>query len=149
MTNHPWNFPKLYYVLIDHDYEPERVHPYDAGLDLKTPVSIDLPAKDAVIIDLKFRVAIPEGYEGKLESKSGLNVKFDVLCPGGVIDSHYTGTVKAKMYNLGDNDYHFNEGDKIVQLVVIPVATPEPTRCNELPNENTDRGDNGFGSTGR
>lgn len=148
MTN-PWNFPKLYYALIDHDYEPERAHPYDAGLDLKTPVSIDLPAKDAVIIDLKFRVAIPEGYEGKLESKSGLNVKFNVLCPGGVIDSHYTGTVKAKMYNLGDNDYHFNEGDKVVQLVVIPVATPEPMRCNELPNENTDRGDNGFGSTGR
>ena len=149
MTNYPWNFPKLYYALINHNYEPERAHPYDAGLDLKTPVSVNLPAKDAVIVDLKFRVAIPEGYEGKLESKSGLNVKFDILCPGGVIDSHYTGTVKAKMYNLGNNDYHFNKGDKIVQLVIIPVATPEPMRCDELPNENTDRGDNGFGSTGR
>ena len=133
----------------DHDFEPVREHPYDAGIDLKTPISIDLKAHNSVKVDLQFRVAIPEGYEGKLESKSGLNINFDTLCPGGVVDSHYTGSVVAKMYNFGDSDYHFNAGDKIVQLVIRPVPLPVPNRCKELPNENTDRGNGGFGSTGR
>ena len=51
--------------------------------------------------------------------------------------------------NIEDSDYHFNVGDKIVQLVIRPVALPVPNRCKELPNENTDRGNDGFGSTGR
>lgn len=132
--------------MMDGAYEPVRGHSDDAGLDLRTPVDVVIPAGGSATIDTKVCVGIPKGYYGKLESKSGLNVKHDVVCLGGVIDSGYTGSVVVKLYNLGKSDYNFKAGDKVVQMIVNPCMISEIEYVSDL--EDTERGDNGFGSTG-
>ena len=79
-------------------------------------------------------------------SKSGLNVKHDITSTG-LIDSGYTGSIKVKLYNHGGYDYRVEKGDKIGQFVVIPVKTLSLKLSDTL--DDSDRGNNGFGSTGR
>ena len=142
---------------------PTRAHPWDAGLDLYAPCdtvvekahtygsgydgsfhgSVYIGCK---IIDTGVHVEIPEGYVGLIKSKSGLNVNHG-LTAEGVIDAHYTGSIRVKLYNHTDATYHFKAGDKIAQLVIVPCLLPELELVDSL--EETDRGDNGFGSTGR
>lgn len=127
-------------------YMPERAHSEDAGYDLRSPAAYTLRCLDSVVIDTGVHVQIPLGYVGMLKSKSGLNVLHDIVGEG-VIDSGYTGSIRVKLYNNGVCDYKFNAGDKISQLVILPIFTPELELVDEL--EDTERGDNGFGSTGR
>ena len=127
-------------------YMPERAHSADAGYDLRSPVKGRLYAGEAVVIDTGVHVEIPQGYVGMLKSKSGLNVKHDIVGEG-VIDSGYTGSIRVKLYNHGSESYMIETGDKISQLVILPIITPELELVTEL--EETDRGNNGFGSTGR
>lgn len=127
-------------------YLPERAHSADAGYDLRSPIECRLYAGEAVVIDTGVHVEIPVGYAGMLKSKSGLNVKHDIVGEG-VIDSGYTGSIRVKLYNHGSESYMIEVGDKISQLVILPIITPDLELVTEL--EETDRGDNGFGSTGR
>lgn len=126
---------------------PVRGHPDDAGLDLRAPKHMRVPAHDSVVIGTGVHLEIPKGYFGKLESKSGLNVKNGIVCCGGVIDSGYTGAIVVKLYNLSDNDYYIRGGDKIAQLIIQPCETPELELVDKL--EGSERGNKGFGSTGR
>ena len=128
-------------------YMPIRVHETDAGLDLRTPKRVTVPAHGSAIIDTGVHIALPSGYYGKLESKSGLNVKHNVVSLGGTIDEPYRGSIVAKLYNLGDTDYTFEEGDKVVQMVIQPYIAPDLEEVDEL--DETDRGESGFGSSGR
>lgn len=128
-------------------FMPVRAHKTDAGLDLRAKEDTLILAGGWATFDTGVHIAIPEGYFGKLESKSGLNVKHSIVSHGGVIDSGYTGSIKVKLYNHGAEDYHFIRGDKIVQLIIQPYEAPEMVVVNEL--DDTDRGANGFGSTGR
>lgn len=146
---------KMNVMLEDGAYMPERAHEADAGYDLRTPEDFVLQKSvfnpivnglSYVTIDTGVHVEIPEGYVGMLKSKSGLNVRDDIIGEG-VIDSGYTGSIKVKLYNLGGNTKIFKRGDKIIQLVIMPIITPELEEVDEF--EDTDRGDNGFGSTGR
>lgn len=125
---------------------PVRAHPTDAGLDLRSPVNEFVPSFGSAIIDTGVHVEIPEGYVGMLKSKSGLNV-WDDITSEGVIDSGYTGSIVIKLYNHGGTNKYIREGDKISQLVILPIITPTLELVDEL--EPTERGDNGFGSTGR
>lgn len=127
-------------------YMPERAHNADAGYDLRSPVKHRLYSGEAVVIDTGVHVQIPEGYVGMLKSKSGLNVRHDIVGEG-VIDSGYTGSICVKLYNHGPQSYIIEAGDKISQLVILPIFTPDLELVDEL--EETDRGNNGFGSTGR
>lgn len=134
-------------VLLDPGaYMPERAHSADAGYDLRSPIKCRLYAGEAVVIDTGVHVEIPVGYAGMLKSKSGLNVKHDIVGEG-VIDSGYTGSICVKLYNHGSESYMIEVGDKISQLVILPIIMPELELVEEL--EETDRGNNGFGSTGR
>lgn len=126
-------------------FMPTRAHDTDAGLDLRTPITVTVPARGSAIIDTGVHIAIPFNTVGIIKSKSGLNVKHG-LTSDGVIDEGYTGSIVAKIINHSDKDYTFNRGDKIVQFVVFPVKYPELELVDEL--EPTERGDNGFGSTG-
>lgn len=83
---------------------------------------------------------------GFLKSKSGLNVNNNITSEG-VIDMGYVGSIVVKLYNHGTEDYHVKRGDKISQLVILPILTPELEQVNVL--DETARGDAGFGSTGR
>lgn len=127
-------------------YMPERAHSADAGYDLRSPVKGRLYAGEAVVIDTGVHVQIPTGFVGMLKSKSGLNVKHDIVGEG-VIDSGYTGSIRVKLYNHGSESYMIEVGDKISQLVILPIITPELELVTVL--EETERGCNGFGSTGR
>lgn len=128
---------------------PTRAHDADAGLDLYTPEGFTLLSFgeiDNYTVDTGVHIEIPEGYVGMLKSKSGLNVYWGVVTEG-VIDAGYTGSIKVKLYNMSMNYREFKRGAKIAQLVILPVVTPAPKLVDKFAE--TERGDNGFGSTGR
>lgn len=127
-------------------YMPERAHRYDAGLDIRAREGKIVPAHGSAIFDTGVHVAIPEGYVGMLKSKSGLNVKHGITSEG-VIDAEYTGSIVAKLYNHSDVDYEVRKGNKITQLIIQRVALFDVELVCAL--DDSERGDNGFGSTGR
>lgn len=132
--------------LDDNAYPPERAHKLDAGYDLRTPVNVTVPAHGSAVIDTGVHMLIPAGYVGFLKSKSGLNVLHD-LTGTGTIDAGYTGSIRVKLYNHGDTPHEFKISDKIIQIVLLPIYTPKIHNVYSLPI--TERGTNGFGSTGR
>lgn len=128
-------------------YAPSRAHDTDAGMDLRTPVAVTVPAHGSAVVDTGVHVQLPPNTVGMLKSKSGLNVKHGITSEG-VIDVGYTGAIKVKLYSHGDDDYVFEAGDKITQLVILPLAyVGGLEQVSEL--DDSDRGDDGFGSTGR
>lgn len=134
-------------IMLDNGaHMPSRAHDADAGLDLRTPIPVTVPAYGSVAVDTGVHVALPRGCAGLLVGKSGLNVRHDITSTG-LIDEEYTGSIVVKLYNHGGEEYGFEAGDKITQLVVIPVVR-EPLEQVSAFNA-TERGDNGFGSTGR
>lgn len=125
---------------------PTRAHTTDAGMDLYAREDTVVPARGSVSIDTGVHIELPEGTVGMLKSKSGLNVKHGITSEG-VIDVGYTGSIVAKLYNHSDVAYDVCAGDKITQLVIMPYLAPDLEIVDEL--DETDRGDNGFGSSGR
>ncbi len=135
-------------VMLDEGaYMIERAYDTDAGYDIRTPRRVVVHRNDSVVIDTGVHILIDEGMFGKIESKSGLNTNHSVVSHGGVVDSWYTGSIRVKMYNHGGKDYIFEKGDKIVQIIFHRYEAPEFELVNEL--EETKRGNNGFGSSGR
>lgn len=132
--------------LDDFAFIPERAHNTDAGLDLKSPICIEIPSRSSAVIDTGVHVDLPIGTVGFLKSKSGLNVNHDITSDG-VIDVGYTGSIKVKLYNHGIIPYQVLRGDKITQLVVVECHFPDVEIVEEL--DVTERGNKGFGSTGR
>lgn len=127
-------------------YMPERAHTTDAGADLRTPHDVIVMPNDSVVIDTGVHIELPPNTVGMLKSKSGLNVKHGITSEG-VIDVGYTGSIRVKLYNHSDKPCELKAGDKVSQLVVMPILTPSFELVDEL--EETERGDGGFGSTGR
>jgi dUTP pyrophosphatase len=125
---------------------PERAHKADAGLDLFSPIRKVIRSNDWESIDTGVHVEIPKGYVGMITSKSGLMAK-DGITSRGTIDSGYTGSIKAVLFNHSRKDYIVEKGQKITQLVLMPIITPEVEIVDSL--EETERGSKGFGSTGR
>jgi dUTP pyrophosphatase len=125
---------------------PTRAHKTDAGLDLYSRETQIISAKESAVFDTGVHIELPRNTVGFLKSKSGLNVKYGITNEG-VIDVGYTGSIKVKLYNNSGRDYLVNRGDKISQLVILPLITLELEEVDSL--EETERGDNGFGSSGR
>lgn len=125
---------------------PDRAHGTDAGADLRSPVETVIPARGSCIIDTGVHIQLPHGYVGMLKSKSGLNVRHGITSEG-VIDEGYTGQIKAKLYNHSGHPYGVMRGDKITQLVIVPCEYVDFDLVDDL--EDSERGDGGFGSTGK
>lgn len=125
---------------------PTRAHANDAGLDLYARETKVILARGSAIFDTGVHVELPVFTAGLIVSKSGLNTKHG-LTSTGLIDAGYTGSIKVKLYNHGNEDYTVHAGDKISQLVVMSILTPHVVEVEDL--DETDRGDGGFGSTGR
>lgn len=137
---------KMKIMLDEGAFMPTRAHDADAGLDLYAREDTIVPAKESAKFDTGVHVEIPPDMVGFLKSKSGLNVKHG-LTSEGVIDEGYTGSIVVKIYNHSGYDYMVKRGDKISQLVILPIAKPTLELVDSL--EDTDRGSNGFGSSGR
>lgn len=151
--------------LDDFAYMPDRAHFDDAGIDLYSPVEVVIAPGKAVCIDTGVHVQLP--YEviccksreddsdiykkrktcGIIFGRSSLAVKHNITSFMGLIDFGYTGSITVRLRNEGDEPYTIHEGEKISQLVVTPVLTPHLHQVEEL--RETERGDNGFGSTGK
>lgn len=134
-------------VCLDNEAKmPTRAHDLDAGYDLYAVNSGLIYADSSLTFDTGVHMQIPAGYVGFVKAKSGLNVNHGLTCTG-VVDAGYTGSIKVKLYNHGNVAYFVNPGDKIAQLVLLPIYTPELELVDKL--EETERGANGFGSSGR
>lgn len=127
-------------------YLPERAHDTDAGADIRTPRGFVVPARGAATIRTGVHVQLPSGTVGILKSKSGLNVNHDIVGEG-VIDEGYDGEIVVKLHNLGQIPHRFDAGDKVIQLLVMPVEYCGFVEADEI--DGGDRGSDGFGSTGR
>lgn len=125
---------------------PTRAHDTDAGLDLYSPIEINIPSGWSRYINTGVHIQLPHGTAGLIVSKSGLNVKHGITSTG-LIDEGYTGAIRVRLYNKSPEDYQIHVGDKISQLVVIPVLYEPVEIADSI--EGGERGDNGFGSTGR
>lgn len=124
---------------------PVRAHSTDAGLDLFSTVDMDIPPDGAGFFDTGVHVQIPEGYVGMLTSKSGLMSMG--LTSRGTIDCGYTGSIRVVLYNHRTDTFSIKKGEKISQLVIMPIITPDLEIVAHL--DDTERGTGGFGSTGR
>lgn len=125
---------------------PTRAHETDAGLDIYAKEKGWIPARGSRIFDTGVHIELPPNTVGMLKSKSGLNVNHNITSEG-VIDVGYTGSIVVKLYNHGGTDYHIEKGDKISQLVIMPIVTPTPKLVDKF--KETERGTGGFGSTGK
>lgn len=137
---------KLKVRLDEGAYKPLREHRTDAGLDLRAMETVTVFPRSSAVCRTGVHVQLPKGTAGILISKSGLNVKNNITSTG-LIDQGYTGEILVKLYNHGETHYKVNAGDKISQLVIVPVYFPHVWIVDEI-NGGT-RGDAGFGSTGR
>ena len=142
---------------------PTRAYPTDAGLDLYSrEEKVILPRYYSYTelgtgkikglpmgetFDTGVHVALPEGTYGRIEGRSGLNIKNDVVVCGGTIDQNFTGSIRVKLYNLGSEPYIVHSGDRIAQLVILQCEHPVLEEVEALPF--TDRDTKGIGSSGK
>lgn len=124
---------------------PTRAHDTDAGLDLYAMEDAVIPMFGSVKLDTGCHVAIPKNHVGLITSKSGLMQ--DGITSRGTIDCDYRGSIKAVLFNHNNRPYRIEEGQKITQLVILPIITPKPVLVDNL--EATCRGAAGFGSSGK
>ena len=130
-------------------FKPTKAHEADGGYDLYAPADATVYNVRGTSIDTGVHVEIPKGYVGLIKSRSGLNIRQNIICEG-VIDSGYTGSIVVKLRLMTDLQHEWvriHRGDRIAQLVIVPCFNEELEVVDEL--EDTDRGNNGFGSSGR
>ncbi len=129
---------------------PEYATPMSSGMDLRAAVSepVVIRPMERVLIPTGLVLEIPEGYEGQIRPRSGLALEkgLTVLNAPGTIDADYRGEVKVLLVNLGDEEVTVRRGERIAQLVIVPVAKAKLEEVEEVGT--TERGEGGFGSTG-
>ena len=129
---------------------PERAHPGDAGFDLRSAVDLVLAPGERAMIPTGIAVAIPDGFAGLVQPRSGLAARHGVgiVNAPGLIDAGYRGEIKVIAINLDPREpFEIHRGDKIAQLVIYPIPDAKLREVEELPD--SQRGVAGFGSTGR
>ncbi|KAL1956858.1 hypothetical protein VTO42DRAFT_6706 [Malbranchea cinnamomea] len=138
--------PLLVKKLVPEARAPTRGSAFAAGYDLYCAKQTTIPAKGKGLVSTGLAIAVPEGTYGRVAPRSGLASKNFIDTGAGVIDADYRGEVKVLLFNFSDVDFQVNEGDRIAQLVLERIYTPEVVEVDEL--EESIRGAGGFGSTG-
>ena len=130
---------------------PEYATPLSAGLDLKANLEAPVTIKplQRLLIPTGLYIALPEGFEAQIRPRSGLALKhgITVLNSPGTIDADYRGELKVLLVNLSDRDFEVNPGERIAQMVVARYQQVAWEQTDSL--DSTDRGEGGFGSTGK
>ena len=127
---------------------PTRAYEGDAGLDLSACERVELGPGERAVVGTGLTVAIPDGHAGFVQPRSGLAARhgITILNTPGLVDSGYRGELKVVLLNTDRSEQFVVEpGMRIAQLVVVPVALPEPREVTELPG--SERGEKGFGSS--
>ncbi|OAA73473.1 dUTP pyrophosphatase [Cordyceps fumosorosea ARSEF 2679] len=125
---------------------PTRGSAFAAGYDLYASRATTIPARGKVLVDTDISIAVPSDTYGRIAPRSGLASKHFIDTGAGVIDADYRGPVKVLLFNHGEADYAIAEGDRVAQLVLERIVTPEVVEVQEL--QESVRGAGGFGSTG-
>jgi dUTP pyrophosphatase len=138
-----------YKLLNDQAFPPARGHADDAGIDVKTPISFVLEPGQGIVLDMGIAFDIPKGEMLLVQTKSGIGTKRWCSTSTGatVIDENYRGEIHIQMWNFGDYTQEFNRGDKVAQLIEVPVIYSELEETDTL--SETERGANWQGSTGK
>lgn len=128
---------------------PEYARPGDAGADIRSPHHLSIPVGGAAIIHTRLSMAIPEGHFGMIVGRSGLGFHHGIRLSNsvGIIDAGYRGDIAIRLHNDGEKPYTVGAGDRIAQIVIVPFVTAEWIAVDRL--DKTERGEGGFGSTGR
>lgn len=129
--------------------EPTRGSRQAAGLDLYAITNAYIGAGETFVMDTGVAIELPEGTFGAVFPRSGLSTKRDLSLANGVavIDADYRGNIKVPLHNHGQEDRWVYAGERVAQLVVIPYLSVDVEVVDELTE--TERGEGGFGSTGR
>ena len=127
---------------------PEYKTKDSAGCDLtNNGGAVTLLPLDRAFIYTGIHIQLPEGYEAQVRGRSGLNRDHGIVVPTGTIDADYRGEIRVVVYNLSREPYTIEEGERIAQLVICPVVQADWQQVEHL--DKTDRGEGGFGSTGK
>ncbi|KAH7171151.1 dUTP diphosphatase [Dactylonectria macrodidyma] len=132
--------------LSDKGRLPTRGSAFAAGYDLYAARDTTIPARGKVLVDTDISMAIPDGTYGRIAPRSGLASKNFIDTGAGVIDADYRGQVKVLLFNHAETHFEIKEGDRIAQLILERIYTPEVVEVQELAE--SVRGAGGFGSTG-
>ena len=138
--------PTIRVKLDDGASLPVRKHDTDAGADISCREDITVPSHGSVVVDTGVHVELPLMTKCEVKSRSGLWIEHGIITTG-LIDEGFTGTIRVRLANVSDEDYTFRAGDRITQLCVSPVLYPTYVEADEI--EGGERGDSGYGSTGR
>jgi len=125
---------------------PVRASPGSAGYDLSSAYDYVVPARGKELVKTDLSIALPEGTYGRVAPRSGLAWKHSIDVGAGVIDSDYRGNVGVILFNFSDTDFVIKTGDRVAQLILERIATPDVEEVEDL--DNTQRGEGGFGSSG-
>ena len=128
---------------------PSYAYTGDAGLDIRSNETVDIPPHERVLISTGLAIALPDGYAGFMQPRSGMALKrgLSIANTPGLIDAHYRGELKVIAVNLDPHEtIHIERGERIAQLVIQEVPTVQLVEVEEL--DETDRGAGGFGSSG-
>lgn len=132
--------------LVDHAVVPTRATEGAAGYDLTSVEKIVVPSLGRAAVPLGLSMQVPHGTYGRIAPRSGLAFKYGIDVLAGVIDEDYRGEVKVILYNTSERDYIVNSGDRVAQLILEKIDTPDVATVVEF--EESVRGSGGFGSTG-
>jgi deoxyuridine 5'-triphosphate nucleotidohydrolase len=128
---------------------PTKANPADAGLDLYALDVTEVPAWGSRLVSTGIAVSIPEGWCGIIKSRSSVALKQSLEVGAGVADSGYTGEIKVLLRNHSEKIKWLNQSDRIAQLLILPVPKANVVEVKEFSEVNGDRGDGGFGSSGK
>ena len=126
---------------------PTFAHPADAGMDLYALETVTIESGERVQIKTGIAMAIPMGYVGLIWDKSGVSQKFGLKTFGGVIDSGYSGEVMIGLLNTSPENFTFEAGQKVAQMLIQKIEHPSILEVIEL--DETNRGEGAFGSSGK
>ena len=129
---------------------PTRGSRYAAGLDLYASETVCIPIgsldTSGNLVSTGISMVIPNGYYGRIAPRSGMSVKYGLIVNAGVIDSDYRGEIKILFNNFTKSNVIIHKGDKVAQIIIEKIALLDVEEVDDL--KDTERGNNGFGSTG-